>query len=104
MGEELAVGVEVEIENKEWNAYLVATHDLDYDIAFGGWVGDYLDPLTFLEMWSPGNGNNNTGWNNPTFAKLLQQSCQESDATRRFEREDIRLSGVFSHSCERHHR
>ena len=80
------LGVEVEIENKEWNAYLVATHDLDYDIAFGGWVGDYLDPLTFLEMWSPGNGNNNTGWNNPAFAKLLQQSCQESDATRRFER------------------
>ena len=80
------LGVEVEIENKEWNAYLVATAELDYDIAFGGWVGDYLDPLTFLEMWSPGNGNNNTGWNNPAFAKLLQQSCQESDATRRLER------------------
>ena len=80
------LGVEVEIENKEWNAYLVATHDLDYDIAYGGWVGDYLDPLTFLEMWSPGNGNNNTGWNNPAFAGLLQQSCQESDATHRLER------------------
>jgi oligopeptide transport system substrate-binding protein len=80
------LGIEVEIENKEWNAYLVATAELDYDIAFGGWVGDYLDPLTFLEMWSPGNGNNNTGWNNPAFAKLLQQSCQESDGTRRFER------------------
>ncbi len=80
------LGIEVEIENKEWNAYLVATAELDYDIAFGGWVGDYLDPLTFLEMWSPGNGNNNTGWNNPAYAKLLQQSCQESDGTRRFER------------------
>jgi oligopeptide transport system substrate-binding protein len=80
------LGVEIEIENKEWNAYLVATQELDYDIAYGGWVGDYLDPLTFLEMWSPGNGNNNTGWNNPAYAKLLQQSSQETDATRRFER------------------
>ncbi len=79
------LGIEVEIENKEWNAYLVAMQDLDYDIASAGWVGDYLDPLTFLEMWTPGNGNNNTGWDNPEFVKLLQQSFQEADATRRFE-------------------
>ena len=79
------LGIEVEIENKEWNAYLVAMQDLDYDIASAGWIGDYLDPLTFLEMWTPGNGNNNTGWDNPEFVKLLQQSFQEPDAARRFE-------------------
>ncbi|MEO8617043.1 MAG: peptide ABC transporter substrate-binding protein [Luteolibacter sp.] len=79
------LGIEVEIENKEWNAYLVAMQDLDYDIAYGGWIGDYLDPLTFLEMWTPDNGNNNTGWESPGFVKLLQQSFQEPDATRRFD-------------------
>jgi len=79
------LGIEVEIENKEWNAYLVAMQDLDYDMAYGGWIGDYLDPLTFLEMWTPGNGNNNTGWDSPDFVKLLQQSFQESDAAKRFE-------------------
>jgi oligopeptide transport system substrate-binding protein len=80
-----ALGIEVEIENKEWNAYLVATQELDYDIAYGGWIGDYLDPLTFLEMWTPGNGNNNTGWSNPEFVKLLQQSFQEVEAAKRFQ-------------------
>jgi oligopeptide transport system substrate-binding protein len=79
------LGVEVEIENKEWNAYLVAMQDLDYDIAYGGWIGDYLDPLTFLEMWTPNNGNNNTGWENAEFVKLLQQSFQEVDAKQRFD-------------------
>lgn len=79
------LGVEVEIENKEWNAYLVAMQELDYDIAAAGWIGDYLDPLTFLEMWTPGNGNNNTGWSNPAFVSLLQNSFQETDGTRRFE-------------------
>lgn len=78
------LGVEVEIENKEWNAYLVAMQDLDYDIAGAGWIGDYLDPLTFLEMWTPGNGNNNTGWENPDFHSLLKKSFQETDASRRF--------------------
>ncbi len=79
------LGIEVEIDNKEWNAYLVAQQDLDYDIANAGWVGDYRDPLTFLEMWTPGNGNNNTGWANPAFVKLLQQSLQEADAARRLD-------------------
>jgi len=78
------LGIEVEIVNKEWNAYLVAMQELDYDIASAGWIGDYFDPLTFLEMWTPGNGNNLTGWNNPAFAGLLKQSFQDSDLTHRF--------------------
>ena len=79
------LGIEVEIENKEWNAYLVAMQDLDYDIANAGWVGDYLDPLTFLEIWTAGNGNNNTGWDSPEFGGLLQKSFMETDGQRRLE-------------------
>jgi oligopeptide transport system substrate-binding protein len=79
------LGIEVEIENKEWNAFLVATQELDYDIAYGGWIGDYLDPLSFLEMWTPGNGNNLTGWNSPALADLLKKSFAETDAARRFD-------------------
>jgi len=79
------LGIEVEIENKEWNAYITAMQDLDYDIASAGWVGDYLDPLTFLEMWTPGNGNNLTGWDSPAYVKLLKQSFQEADPNRRFD-------------------
>jgi len=75
----------IEIEQKEWAAYLEATQKLEYDIAYGGWIGDYLDPLTFLEMWMPGNGNNNTGWENPAFTGLIQKSLVESDAARRFD-------------------
>jgi oligopeptide transport system substrate-binding protein len=79
------LGIEVEIDNKEWSAYLVAMQNLNYDIALGGWIGDYLDPLTFLEMWTPGNGNNNTGWKNQDFVDLLQKSFKETDSNRRFE-------------------
>ncbi len=78
------LGVEIEIENKEWTAYIVATQSLDYDIVASGWIGDYIDPLTFLEMWTPGNGNNNTGWNNPAFAEKLNESYQITDAEARY--------------------
>jgi oligopeptide transport system substrate-binding protein len=78
------LGIEVEIENKEWTAYLAAMQELDYDLAGSGWIGDFLDPLTFLEMWSEGNGNNLTGWAHPRFEELLQKSHQEADPARRY--------------------
>ncbi len=78
------LGVEVEIENKEWTAYIVATQELNYDIVAGGWIGDYIDPLTFLEMWTPGNGNNNTGWDNAEFAAKIEDSFKITDTAGRF--------------------
>lgn len=79
------LGIQVEIENKEWTAYLAAMQQIDYDIASAGWVGDFLDPLTFLEMWTEGNGNNLTGWSNETYEDLLEQSNQEPDPDARYD-------------------
>lgn len=79
------LGVEVEIDFKEWTAYLAATQTGDYDIAYGGWSGDYIDPLTFVEMWTTKGGNNNTGWSSPEYMKILQESYQESDGKRRMD-------------------
>ena len=78
------LGIEVEIENKEWTAYLAAMQEFDYDLASSGWIGDYLDPLTFLEMWTGGNGNNLTGWSSKPYEELLQKSHQEPDAAKRY--------------------
>ncbi|MFK7850622.1 MAG: peptide ABC transporter substrate-binding protein [Akkermansiaceae bacterium] len=79
------LGVEVEIENKEWTAYLAATQSLEYDIVGAGWIGDFIDPLTFLEIWSPGNGNNNTGWSNSEFVENLEKSFQATDPEQRYQ-------------------
>lgn len=78
------LGVEIEIETKEWTAYLVAKQNLDYDMCAGGWIGDFIDPLTFLEMWTPGNGNNNTGWVSQPFADKLAESFQLTEPAERY--------------------
>ena len=80
-----ALGIEVEIEFKEWTAYLAATQNLEYDIVGAGWIGDFIDPLTFLEIWSAGNGNNNTGWSSEEFAGYLEKSFAATDPAKRFE-------------------
>src|SRR5262249_2843220 len=42
--------VDVELSNQEWGSYLQATTNLQYDVARRSWIGDYLDPNTFLSM------------------------------------------------------
>jgi oligopeptide transport system substrate-binding protein len=45
------LGIKVRIMQREWTTYLQKQYDADYDICVAGWIGDYLDPTTFLEMW-----------------------------------------------------
>ncbi len=90
------LGVEIEIEYKEWTAYQVAMQSLDFDLVLGGWSGDFIDPLTFLEIFTPGNGNNNTGWVSQPYLDKINLSLQTSDPIERYsilkEAEEILLA------------
>jgi oligopeptide transport system substrate-binding protein len=78
------LGIDVAIRNEEWKVYLESQTHQKYDISRSGWIGDYMDPVTFLSMWTTGNGNNNTGWSNAEFDGLIQQAGQEPDQAKRF--------------------
>jgi oligopeptide transport system substrate-binding protein len=56
------LGIQVELANQEWGSYLQATTQLQYDVARRSWIGDDLDPTTFLGLMRTGDGNNRTGW------------------------------------------
>lgn len=80
------LGIDVTIDNSEWQVYLDKLSSLDFDVARMGWIGDYNDAYTFLEMYdSASNGNNDTGWENKEYTALLKQSITETDATKRIE-------------------
>jgi oligopeptide transport system substrate-binding protein len=79
------LGIEVELVNKEWKMYLKDVDNLDYEIARAGWIGDYNDPMTFLDMWETGNGNNDTGWSNEKYDSLISQARAETDSAKRTE-------------------
>ncbi len=66
------LGIEVEAVNQEWQAYQDSTRFLRYDMARAAWIGDYMDPNTFLDMWVTNGGNNQTGWGDPTYDRLIQ--------------------------------
>jgi len=73
------LGILIDIENKDWGSYVSAQQNLDFDIARAGWIGDYLDPTTFLNMWTEGNGNNNTGWHSDEYEALLTEAANTAD-------------------------
>ena len=80
------LGVTIKIRQLEWTTYLDTMFKQEYDLAAGGWVGDYLDPLTFLDMWIEGGGNNRTGWSNEKFEALLAEVQKTGDKGLRYKK------------------
>jgi oligopeptide transport system substrate-binding protein len=78
-----ALGVKVDLVNQEWKVYLNSVQTLDYWMSRGGWIGDYLDPNTFLEMWTSGNGNNRTGFADPAYDALIERAAATLDPAER---------------------
>jgi len=79
-----AFGVEVKLENKEWKVYLEDLHQGKFQIGRMGWLGDFNDPINFLELYKDKDGgNNDTRWENPKYKELLNKSALETDPEKR---------------------
>ncbi len=52
------VGISIQLENQEWNTFLNTRKDGNFSIARNGWLADYNDPISFLDMWTSASGNN----------------------------------------------
>lgn len=79
------IGVKVELTNQEFAVFQNTRQNGEYQIARHGWIGDYTDPMTFLDMWVTGGGNNDVGFSNAEYDKLVADAKKESDATKRSE-------------------
>ena len=89
------LGVTVTLTNQEWGTFLQTRKDGDYSIARNGWIADYNDPMTFLDMWLTGGGNNDAQYSNPDYDAKIQEAKATSDVATRMqlmhEAEDILL-------------
>ncbi|MEM9445566.1 MAG: peptide ABC transporter substrate-binding protein [Verrucomicrobiota bacterium] len=77
------LGIDVELRTQEWANYLYSMDHLDYDIARSSWIGDYVDPNTFLDCFVTGRGNNRTGWSHKTYDSLLLEASLTTDVNKR---------------------
>ncbi len=79
------INARVSLVNQDWAVYLSSMHNLDYQIARSGWIGDVLDPINFLECFVSGGGNNRTGYSSEEYDALIQAARREPDEERRLE-------------------
>jgi oligopeptide transport system substrate-binding protein len=89
------LGIEnVTLTNQEWGVYLNTRDEGDFMIARAGWIGDYLDPYTFLDMWVSDGGNNNSRFSNAEYDQLLTDVRMVDDEVARMEMMH-RLEDIF---------
>jgi len=65
------LGIQVELVNQDWKVYLSREMVGDFQISRAGWIGDYVDPNNFLDMFICEGGNNRTGWCNEEYDDLI---------------------------------
>jgi oligopeptide transport system substrate-binding protein len=71
----------VKLHVEEWKVYLPTRQDThDFQVARAGWIGDYVDPMTFLDMYVTKGGNNDTTYSNPKYDELINTAKMSGDA------------------------
>lgn len=78
------LGITITLVNQEGKVWSDTMRSGNYDIARMAWVGDYVDPSTFLDIMTTGNGNNETGWGNPEYDRLIAEATTTADETKRY--------------------
>lgn len=78
------LGITVSLRNNEWKVYLAEVDKRNFHLARGGWIGDYVDPNTFLDLFMTGGGNNNTGWSSKRYDGLIRKAGKSADQKERF--------------------
>ena len=79
------LGIEIQLENVDFNVKLDREKAGDYHISRAGWIGDYMDPITFLELWWSKSSFNDVNYNNPEYDKLIEIAKTSADPKERFD-------------------
>ena len=77
------LNIDVKLQNQEWKVFQETRNQGNFKIARDGWIGDYLDPMTFLDMFLSTSGNNHSQWKNPEFDKLITDIKKTQDLEKR---------------------
>ena len=72
------VGITMNLDNQEWATFLETRKSGNFSIARNGWLADYNDPISFLDMWTTASGNNDAQLGKSADATL---KCYSIDLT-----------------------
>lgn len=77
------LGVTVTLDNQDWQVFLQTRKNHEYSIARNGWIADYNDPISFLDMWMTGGGNNDNAYSRAEYDEAIAVAKSTSDPAER---------------------
>ncbi|EAQ96721.2 peptide ABC transporter substrate-binding protein [Congregibacter litoralis] len=72
------LNIDVTISNQEWKVYLDSVTNMEFDLARRGWIGDFVDPQNFLDLYLTDGGNNNTGYASQRYDELIRLKAPQA--------------------------
>ena len=80
------LGAEATLANQEWKTFLKTRGGQNFDVARGGWCGDYNEASTFLDLMTTPSGYNDGKFSNAEVDELMLEARTLSDATSNYTR------------------
>ncbi len=82
------LGLNVSIKQQEWAQFLEfigPPPDKSIDVFRLGWIGDFVDAMNFLELWTSDSGNNSTNFASEEYDDVIAEARQTPDNDARYE-------------------
>lgn len=80
------IGFSVQVAVETYDLYYGSLRNDDYSLGVTSWIGDFADPMTFLEMFRPNSTLNDSGWNNPAYEKTLDDAAGIKQSKERYQK------------------
>lgn len=78
------LGIECQLENQEWAVFQDTRKEGNYDMARGGWLTDFMDPIGLLGIFVPGNAYNDPNYDSADFNAAIDAAGATTDPAEHF--------------------
>ena len=101
------LGFQMKLGNQEWGVFQETRKNDQFDIARGGWLTDFMDPIGMLAIFTKENAYNDPNYDNPTFDQLIADAQSTTSPQVHFEKlylaqtefmEDMPIIPVYHYS------
>lgn len=102
------LGVEAVLENQEWKTYLETKKHQQFDVARAGWIGDYNEASTMLDLLTTTHGNNDGKYSNAEYDELLHKARTMQDPSSNYNKaeeiaieQDMAVAPIYQYTTKR---
>lgn len=78
------LGIDVQIVNQEWKVFMSNRLEGHFQLARAGWIGDFMDPYTFLSQFLSESEANEARWKSEAFDRWVERALAEPDEEKRY--------------------